>query len=221
LLRGLAVETYMRRFVILGQTAKASAEFLLDDLPGSSGRLDVLLRCVRAALLTSHGLRPDVLVYLVLHGGPRAPRVVRIGGAGLQFVRPDERSLAMLVQKALGRHVGGAAGFVEQKPGLAVADGGIECVLADLREARCYVLEERAADLREASLGGDDLAFFIGDHLGFDEATRATLASLGAEPVGIGPVSLHSDDVVAVVSNELDRRPTATPSGRDPSPGPG
>src|SRR5688500_5606010 len=92
-LGSLAVETYMRRFVILGRTAKASAEFSLDDLPGSSGRLDVLLRCVRAALLTSHGLRTEVLVYLVLHGGLQAPRVVRIGGPGLQFVRPDERSL--------------------------------------------------------------------------------------------------------------------------------
>lgn len=195
----------MRRFVILGRTAKASAEFSLDDLPSSSGRLDVLLRCVRAALLTSHGLRPNVLVYLVLQGGPRAPRVVRLGGTGLQFVRPDERSLALLVQKALGRHVGGSAGFVEQKPGLAVADGGLDCVLADLREARCYVLEERAADLRDLRPVSGDLAFFIGDHLGFDEAARATLASYGAEPVSIGPLSLHSDDVVTVVSNELDR----------------
>jgi tRNA (pseudouridine54-N1)-methyltransferase len=211
LLGELGVETYMRRFVILGRTAKASDEFLLDDLPGSSGRLDVLLRCVRSALLTSHGLRPDVLVYLVLQGGPRAPRVIRIGGAGLQFVRPDERSLALLVQKALGRHAGGSAGFTEQKPGLSVADGGLDCVLADLREARCYVLEEGAADLRGAVPSSGDVAFFIGDHLGFDPDARATLASYGAEPVGIGPVSLHSDDVVAVVSNELDRRPGTRP----------
>ena len=196
----------MRRFVVLGRTAKASTGFSLDDLPSSSGRLDVLLRCVRAALLTSHGLRPEVLVYLVLQGGGGGPRVIRIGGAGLQFVRPDERSLALLVQKALGRHVGGAAGFVEQKPGLAVADGGLECVLADLRGARAYVLEEGARDLRQASLEGEDLAFFIGDHLGFDEAARSTLAQCGAEPVSVGPLSLHSDDVVTLVSNELDRR---------------
>jgi tRNA pseudouridine-54 N-methylase len=133
-------------------------------------------------------------------------------------VRPDERSLALLVQKALGRHAGGGAGFAEQKPGLSVADGGLECVLADLRGARCYVLEEGAADLRDLAPTGGDVAFFIGDHLGFDAATRATLASSGAESVGIGPVSLHSDDVVTIVSNELDRRLTAAASVPEPSP---
>ncbi|MDQ2643138.1 MAG: tRNA (pseudouridine(54)-N(1))-methyltransferase TrmY [Myxococcota bacterium] len=196
----------MRRFVILGRTAKASAQFSLDDLPSTSGRLDVLLRCVRAALLTSHGLRPEVLIYLALQGGPETPRVIRIGGAGLQFVRPDERSLALLVQKALGRHAAGAPRFIQQKPGLSVAEGGLERVLEDLGPARAYVLEEGAADIRGASLEGDDLAFFIGDHLGFDEATRAALARIGAEPISVGPLSLHSDDVVSLVSNELDRR---------------
>src|SRR5262245_53019243 len=55
-----------RRFVIIGQKAIASDAFLLDDLPGTSGRLDILVRCLRPALLSSHGLRRDVVVYLVL-----------------------------------------------------------------------------------------------------------------------------------------------------------
>jgi len=196
----------MRRFVILGRTAKATPEFSLDDLPGSSGRLDVLLRCVRAALLTSHGLRPEVLVYLVLQGGATAPRVVRLGGEGLKFVRPDERPLATLVQKALARHAGGA-GFAEQKPGLAVADGGLDWLLSsELSPARLYVLEEDAPDLRAAALEGADLAFFIGDHLGVDPSARAALSARAAEPVSVGPLSLHSDDVVTLLHNELDRR---------------
>jgi tRNA (pseudouridine54-N1)-methyltransferase len=196
----------MRRFIVLGRTASASAEFSLDDLPGSSGRLDVLLRCVRAGLLTSHGLRSDTLIYLVLQGGARAPRVVRFGGEGLKFVRPDERSLAILVQKALARHPGGAAGFVQQKPGLSIADGGLEQVLSDLGRAHQYVLEEGALDIREVALELAEPAFFLGDHSGFEPETRAALAAASAEPVGIGPVSLHSDDAIAIVSNELDRR---------------
>jgi tRNA (pseudouridine54-N1)-methyltransferase len=196
----------MRRFIIIGQTASASGEFWLDDLPSSSGRLDVLLRCVRAALLTSHGLRRDVLLYLVLMGGSAGRRVVRIGGDELKFVRPDERSLAVLVQKLLQRHVGEGTTFVEQKAGLAVADGGVECVLSDLRGARVYVLEQAGRDVRDVVLDGEDLAFFIGDHVGFDVATRDALTAVGAEPVSVGPLSLHSDDVVTLVTNELDRR---------------
>ena len=86
----------MRRFVLLGQRATASPDFLLDDLAGTSGRLDVLLRSLRAALLVSHGLRRDTVVYLVLLGGPRAPTSLRFEGANAKFLRPEERSLATL-----------------------------------------------------------------------------------------------------------------------------
>jgi tRNA (pseudouridine54-N1)-methyltransferase len=196
-----------RSFVVIGRTAAASADFSLEDLPGSSGRLDVLLRCVRAALLFSHGLRTDVRVYLVLRGGALAPRVLRVDGATARFIRPDERSLALLVQKTLrGAPQLPAGEFVEIKPGVALAAGDLDCVLADLGAAVRFVLEEGAPDLRGSGLVPDEhAAFFLGDHLGFDEATRAELAAIGATAVSLGPLSLHSDDAIAVLSNELDR----------------
>ena len=195
----------MRRFVVIGQKASASPDFSLLNLPASSGRLDVLLRCLRAALLFSHGLRRDAVVYLVLLGGPRAPRVLRVEGATARFLRPDERSLAVLAQKALAAPVEGL-GFVTVRPGIAVAEGGIDAVLADLGAAAVYRLEEGATDLREVAFEAADSAFFIGDHLGFDEATRAALDARAATAIGVGPVSVHADDAVTIVTNELDRR---------------
>ena len=199
----------LRRFVVLGQKATASPDFSLTNLPASSGRLDVLLRCLRAALMYSHGLRRDTVVYLVLLGGPQAPRTLRIEGATARFLRPDERSLAVLAQKVLAAPVAvDAAGFVSVRPGVAIAEGGLDAVLADLGPATLYVLEEGAPDLRKAPLAARDQAFFLGDHVGFDETTRARLAALGAIPVGVGPVSVHADDAVVLVVNELDRRAT-------------
>jgi tRNA (pseudouridine54-N1)-methyltransferase len=195
----------MRRFVVLGQRATASPGFSLDNLPASSGRLDVLLRCLRAALLVSHGLRRDTVVYLVLLGGPEAPRTVRVEGATAQFVRPDERSLAVMVQKALAAPREGQ-GFVARRHGIAIADGGLDAVIADLGPSVPYLLEEGAPDLREVALDTADPVFFLGDHLGVDEVTRARLAALGAAPVSVGPVSVHADDAIVLVSNELDRR---------------
>jgi tRNA (pseudouridine54-N1)-methyltransferase len=197
----------VRRFVVIGRTASASGDFLIDDLPGTSGRLDVLLRCVRAALLFSHGLRHDAVVYLVLCGGPRGPRALRIAGSLAKFIRPDERSLGTLVQKTLASHADeDADGFVDVKPGVGLARGGLEAVLADLGSAARYLLEEGAPDLRLAPDVGGDAAFFVGDHLGFEAATRARLLDSGARPVGLGPVALHAEDAIAVVSNEIDRR---------------
>src|SRR4051812_39847829 len=177
----------MRFFVIVGQKALASPDFSLLDLPSSSGRLDVLVRCLRAALLFSHGLRRDTGVYLVLLGGPRAPRALRVDGAAARYVRPDERSLATTVKKALASTQGGP-GFVTVRPGIALAEGGLDAVLEDLGPGARYVLEEGAPDLREASLDVGSPVFFLGDHLGFDEGTRARLAALGAVPMGLGPV---------------------------------
>jgi len=205
----------MRRFVVVGQEATASDDFLLEDLPGSSGRLDVLLRCVRSALLVSHGLRRDVVVYLVLLGGRLAPRVLRFDGAAAKFVRPDERSLATVVKKVLAT-VGDAGsmarGFVDVKAGIAISRGGLADAISDLGRATPYVLDESGTDVRDSSeLGRGDVAFFVGDHLGFDDATRASLTAIGARPIRVGPVSLHAEDAIAIVSNEIDR--TAAQAG--------
>jgi tRNA (pseudouridine54-N1)-methyltransferase len=204
----------VRRFAIVGSTATASDDFSLDDLPGTSGRLDVLVRCIRAALLHSHGVRRDAIVYLVLLGGPRAPRTLRFDGANAKFVRPDERALATLVKKSLApRADAGAAGaaesaahgFLEIRPGIAVARGGIDAILADAPTAEKYLLDENGADIRAETIA-DDAIFFLGDHLGLDAAARAAIGA--AHAISVGPTSLHSDDVVAITSNEIDRATT-------------
>jgi tRNA (pseudouridine54-N1)-methyltransferase len=196
----------VRRYVLIGQTAFASSDFSLDDLPGSSGRLDVLLRAVRAALLVSHGLRRQVMVYLILRGGSAGPRLLRIDGRSAKFLRPDERSLATLVRKTLAAASSPQNSFVELRPGLSVCDGDLSGLLAEANDAPCFVLHEEGADLRSQPLTSDDAWFFIGDHLGFDVVSLALLERHGCRRVSVGPVSLHSDDVVTLLGNELDRR---------------
>ena len=192
--------------MLIGQTAFASSDFSLDDLPGSSGRLDVLLRSVRAALLVSHGLRRNVLVYLVLRGGSAGPRILRVDGRTAKFLRPDERSLATLVRKTLAAAPSPCPSFVELRPGLELRDGDLTELLSEASGAPCFVLHEDGGDLRAQSLESDDGWFFLGDHLGFDVVSLALLERHGCQRVSLGPVSLHSDDAVALLQNELDRR---------------
>lgn len=196
----------MRRFIIVGSRARATPDVRLDDLAGTSGRLDVLLRCVRAALLTSHGARRDVVVYLVMLGGD-APATLRIDGAEAKFIRPDERPLANLVTRAIARAPREGAGFADVKPGVAVACAGLAAALADAGSGALFVLEEGAPDIRAcgAELEGD-ATLVIGDHLGFSDEARSILVAAGARPISVGPVSVHSDDVVTLVTNEIDRR---------------
>lgn len=203
----------MRRFVVIGQRARASPDFLLVDIPSTSGRLDVLLRCLRAALLVSHGVRRDTIVYLSLLGNPERPRTLRFDGRAAKYLRPDERSLATTIKKALATAAEGGE-FAPVREGIAIADGAGACVWSELAGSALYVLEEGAPDLRDSSIPSGDVAFVIGDHLGLPETLRDELVARGAQPVSVGPVSVHAEDVVTLVANELDRREASNAGSR-------
>ena len=188
----------MRRFVLIGQTATASPDFSLDDVPGTSGRLDVLLRGMGAALLVSHGMRRDTCVYLVCGGG--GPRTIRINGRTASYVRPDERPMAGRIRAMLATAAVGDA-FDAERQGMAVADGGLDVVLTDLGAGALYVLDETGHDIRDEALDFRSPVFFVGDHLGFDDAVRARLHAMGARPLRVGPVSVHADDAITIVQN--------------------
>ncbi len=199
-------EDILRRFVLIGQTASATGDFSTEDLPSTSGRLDVLLRSLRAALLVSHGLRRNVLVYLVLRGGTTAPRLLRVDGRSAKFLRPDERSLAMLVKKTLQAVPSPSPTFSEVRPGLELCAGDLPEILAEAGTTPCYVLQEGASDLRDQKIVDDDACTSSAIISASTWCRWPLLERHGCRRVSVGPVSLHSDDVVALVSNELDRR---------------
>lgn len=225
----------MRTFVIVGQRAIASSKFRLDDIPGTSGRLDVLLRCTRAAMLLSHDVRKDAVIYLVMQAGPSGAKTIRLTGSAIRFLRPDERVLGSMVKKALERlearqtetsleaHVAkdeshaavleppaeSTPAFLELRDGLAIVDGGLTRVLSDLERMRPYaafMLDAGGEDVRRSTgLDSEHVVLFIGDQLGFDAATREALR--GVPVLSIGPRIVQAEDAVSVMNNELDRRP--------------
>jgi tRNA (pseudouridine54-N1)-methyltransferase len=201
----------MRRFVVVGQRARSDGEFLLADIPSTSGRADVLLRAVRAALLISHSVRRDTVVYLLLLGSPERVRTVRIEGAASRYLRPDERSLATTLKKAL-LFPNITTGFTDVRAGIAVAAEGLACVLPELEQSRLFVLEPdpEAADVRACDFRHSDNSFLLGDHLGIDPAIREQWLQLGAQRISVGPVALYTEDTIALVANELDRHATVS-----------
>jgi len=90
----------MRNFVVVGNLAATTPDFSLEDIPGTSGRIDILCRCVNSAFVLSHGIRRDVQIYLIFRGGPY-PKTVHLRGRDLRHLNPDERTTAALLKKAL------------------------------------------------------------------------------------------------------------------------
>lgn len=186
----------MRDFVIVGHTAKTTPDFSLEDLPGTSGRIDVLCRCINSAFMLSHGIRRDVQCHLLLMGGPE-PKILRFDGSRLRHLNPDERSTAALIKRALSIDVGPS--WRESTPGIYIRKGDLRSLLESLREEgqRLYYLREDGAPLTEPVSDG---AFILGDHTGMTEDEEHLLESMGAEIVSIGPLSLHADHCIVIIN---------------------
>jgi len=195
----------MRIFVVVGHKATTQPNFSLEDIPGTSGRLDILCRSVTAAFVLSHGIRKDVLVYLVLLGG-EPPKTIRLAGETLRHLNPDDRTTAALLKKALA--VDATPEWSMSTSGIFVRTGDLSGVLEDLRErsVRLIYLKEDGKDyrcLRDEPLERE-MAFVLGDHTGMTVEEEALLASAGAEPIALGPTSLHADHCIVVTNWLLD-----------------
>ncbi|HIH44172.1 MAG TPA: tRNA (pseudouridine(54)-N(1))-methyltransferase TrmY, partial [Candidatus Methanoperedenaceae archaeon] len=187
----------MREFLVVGHKAVTHGNFSLDDMPGSAGRMDILCRCVNAALSLSHDMRRDVRVHLLLLGAPSPPKLVRFEGASLKYLNPDERSAGALIKKALSKEVGEFE--IESTPGVFVRRCDFAVVLKELQGRQIIYLREDGTDIRDAVSGMDSPVFALGDHMGMTGEEEALLAGCSAKVVSVGPRALHADQCIVVV----------------------
>jgi tRNA (pseudouridine54-N1)-methyltransferase len=193
----------MRNFVIVGHKATTNPNFSLEDIPGTSGRLDILCRSVTAAFVISHGIRKDVCVYLVLLGG-EIPKTIQLRGETLRHLNPDERTTAALLKKALA--VPATQEWAMSTSGIFVRTGGLAQVLGDLKAARLIYLREDGLDIRSLGAGAlaGDAAFILGDHTGMTPEEETMISGAGAEVISLGPTSLHADHCIVLINWFLD-----------------
>jgi tRNA (pseudouridine54-N1)-methyltransferase len=192
----------MPAFIVIGHKACTDGKFSLNDLSGSTGRLDVLLRCVNSAFMLSNDIRRDVDLYLVLLGQPDPPRTIFFKGSELKYLNPDERSTAALVKNALMKRAG--AEWQPSTPGIYISKKSLENVLAELQGRRIIYLKEDGAGVSEASLKKDDV-FVLG---GKDDLTPDEEKLIRDWPekatISLGPRSLHAHHCMTLVLGALD-----------------
>lgn len=191
----------MRRFVVIGHDVPLDADFSLDDLPGSAGRLDILCRCVTAGLCLSHGMRADVEVLLVL----KDSLTIRIDSNRVRNLHPDERSTAALIRTAIenrDRAIGHQE--VESSPGIFVTNRGLQAMVAECAETSpIFILDEGGTPISEHTVT-ESATFFLADHRGFSSTDRSQLQNTSAGTIRVGPRSLHADHTITIVHNWLD-----------------
>jgi len=190
----------MRQFIVLGHEAPTTADFSLEDLSGA-GRLDVLCRCVGAAVFLSHGIREDVRVHLVLNDA----YTLRFDSDTLRRLYPDERTIAARIRDALDQRED-AIGHqpAEVSPGMALYRFGFEATLDAVADDRTVMqLHAEGTPLPEASPPSDPV-FVLSDHEDFTAREAELLAERAEQRLRVGPETLHADQTITVAHNWLD-----------------
>ena len=183
-----------RNFVIIGHRAHTAADWKLDDLCGGAGRLDVLVRCVTAALWKSHGIRRDTDVWLLLTGPPNPPITVHLSGEKIRYLNPDERSTAALIRNGLIKFKR-ENGPMETSPGITMERIGLSGVLKKLPNP--VLLSENGKDeIEEAK------TFILGDDKDPTEEEMENLC--GLPKISLGKESLLSSACITLIHHLLD-----------------
>lgn len=187
-------------FILKASKAKTSKDFLLNDLPGDGGRMDMVARCVNSAFFLSHDLRRDTEFIVVLEGEPDPPVTLRFIGNELKYLGPDERCIGGLIKKALEN-----LSKIEREstPGIFVSKKSFHEVINEYGSEIIY-LHEDGEDIKNYKFESDRICFVLGDHLGLSQEDEFLLKN--AKRVSISPKVLHADHCIIIVHNVFDRK---------------
>ena len=192
-----------RWFAIIGHRAPSSGVLNLNDLAGSGGRMDVLVRAVNSALFVSHGIRQDSHVLLHLMGGAGPNRRIWFDGSSIGGVRPDERSIAGQIKGVLKNEVPPRGHFREFSSGILHSGGGVEQTVEEWKSRGVFpvVLDAGGGDFSEVPTTMD-LGFIISDDKPLGQEDAKSLH--GSVSLSLGDRWLQGHSCIAILHYLLD-----------------
>lgn len=186
----------MRRvFILKASEGRTAPDFSLKSLAGAAGRMDLICRCVIAALYTPNGLDRSAEIALVLEGPPDPPLTVTFAGGEVQRAPVGEVEAAeMIVQAMQGKVL----------PGVKAERMGFEAAVARYRDLgfALYYLHEEGEPSKEVCFAVKS-ALVLGDQKGLDPASERFLDRMKAARVSLGPISYLASQCINIASGEL------------------
>jgi len=184
----------------------AQGKLPLNDMAGAAGRMDVLVRALMSALMTSHGMRRDSEIILHLHGGPGPSRRIKFIGAELKGVHAEERAVAGQIGKVIQLPTPARGQWLQRSDGIYDGGGDIENTISEWKDSTIIRLDaagprlwgvdsiipqqsnplsKSVGEWDQTKVSGIDIAFILSDDKPLTESQKLmenTIArSLGEE----------------------------------------
>ncbi|MFB0561640.1 MAG: tRNA (pseudouridine(54)-N(1))-methyltransferase TrmY [Candidatus Lokiarchaeia archaeon] len=194
-----------RVFILKASKARTDNRFTIKDLPGSSGRIDLVCRCILSALLLSKTHRVDTVFYAVLEGPPRPPITVEVDGEKVKVLPRDEFQIALVLKEILDPNI---ASFPS---GFRLLNKSFRDVVAEqFNKSEIYLLHSSGNDIRETfiefqKVKKPQLAFILGDHIGLSQNDLEWLIQKVIRPLSVGPKEYLGSQCIFLVQEILDR----------------
>lgn len=198
-----------RFFLLKASEACTSSDFKLNDLPASSGRLDVVCRCIIASLLEAKRIRGDTVFIALLEGKPNPPMQLRLVGKRLETLPYSEAGIACVLKKVLEEKLDTDEEYAPPywRGVYLNKKSYIEVLDSVFISSQLYYLHESGEDIRDVGIDLEhDSVFVLGSNRGLSVEDERPLDRLGAKRISVGPLSYLSSQVITIVQHELDSR---------------
>lgn len=180
----------MRIYITQSKTATTSPAFPRKGIASHSGRLDVIARMLRSALLTQEeGIRRDTTFIAVLEGPPKPPLTLVFRGNTLNCDLMYEREAVECIRSCMkGETEGCEAKHITLNDVLKGI--GVPIIL----------LREDGIDISKVNVSGKSVAFLIGSQHDLELPPRIKIY----KEISIGPFSYLASHCIAFLQYYLD-----------------
>tara|TARA_B100000945_G_scaffold64975_1_gene48570 strand:- start:1605 stop:2192 length:588 start_codon:yes stop_codon:yes gene_type:complete len=193
-----------KKFALIGHRVPSHGKLNLNDLAGSCGRLDVLLRSLNSALFLSHGIRSDVEVILHLQGGEKPPRRIWIDGSKVRGIHSDDRSIAGHLSKILQSPLPPIGIKKEVQTGVFHGQGGLKETLEewDNSEIDAFHLDLTGKKIDLIPKFKNNIGFVISDDKPFSDDEKNLLSR--TKKISVGNQWIQGHSVISIIHYNMD-----------------
>ncbi|MFX1301495.1 MAG: hypothetical protein ACFFAL_10890 [Promethearchaeota archaeon] len=191
---------------------RTDEEFLIRDVPGTSGRLDVVCRILIAAYRTTPIFTSCIQVNAILGGPPHPPLLLRIDDVTSDEFPESELSCALIIKGLLHNYGTTKTKCSRQWPQFSIMAKSFDDILKEAASASSQILYlvEKGKPLDQVKINFDKpITLILGDDQGLHAEHEKLVYQYPVQEVSIGTRSLLGSQVISLVLLEMARRKEA------------